>query len=34
VMTGRILQVYSGKDADRIFGDENLPRIDADGDEL
>jgi hypothetical protein len=34
VVTGRILQVYSEKDAHRIFGDEDLPRIDADDDEL
>ena len=34
VLTGRILQVYSAKDAHRIFGDENLPRVDADDDEL
>jgi hypothetical protein len=34
VVTGRILQVYSEKDAHRIFGDEDLPRVDADEDEL
>jgi hypothetical protein len=34
VMTGSILQAYSGKDAHRLFGDEDLPRIDADDDEL
>lgn len=34
VVTGRILQVYTGKDAHRIFGDEDLPRVHADDDEL
>jgi hypothetical protein len=34
VMTERILQAYSGKDAHRLFGDEDLPRVDADDDEL
>src|SRR5271154_3508265 len=34
VTTGRILQTYSEKDAQRTFGDDNLPRIDADEDEL
>jgi hypothetical protein len=34
VVTGRILQVYSEKDGHRIFGDEDLPRVDADDDEL
>jgi|SRR5580700_9920225 hypothetical protein len=34
VVTGKILQVYSGKDAHRIFGGEDLPRVDADDDEL
>lgn len=32
VATPRILQVYSGKDAHHIFGDEDLPRVDADDD--
>lgn len=34
VETGKILQVYSENDAQRIFGDEDLPRIQADADEL
>jgi hypothetical protein len=34
VATGKILQTYSEKDAQRIFGDEDLPRIDAEEDEL
>jgi hypothetical protein len=34
VVTGMILQVYSEKDAHRIFGDKDLPRVDADDDEL
>jgi hypothetical protein len=34
VATGKILQTYSEKDAQRVFGNEDLPRIDADDDEL
>jgi hypothetical protein len=34
VATGKILQTYSEKEAQRTFGDENLPRIDEDEDEL
>lgn len=34
VATGKILQAYSEKDAQRIFGKEDLPRVDADHDEL
>jgi hypothetical protein len=34
VATGRILQSYSEKDAQRTFGDDNLPRIDEDEVEL
>jgi hypothetical protein len=32
--TGKILHAYSAKDAQRIFGNEDLPRVDADDDEL
>jgi hypothetical protein len=34
VTTGKILQTYSEKEAQRVFGDEDLPRVDADDDEL
>jgi hypothetical protein len=34
IATGEILQTYSEKEAQRKFGDENLPRIDEDDDEL
>lgn len=34
VATGKILQAYSEKDAERIFGTQDLPRIDEDEDEL
>lgn len=34
VATGKILQTYSEKDAQRTFGNEDLPRVDADDDEL
>jgi hypothetical protein len=34
VATGKILQRYSEQDARRLFGDEDLPRIDADDDGL
>jgi hypothetical protein len=34
VATGKIMQTYSEKDAQRTFGNEDLPRIDADDDEL
>ena len=34
VATGRILQAYSAREAQRIFGDKDLPRIDQDSDEL
>jgi hypothetical protein len=34
VATGRILQTYSENDAQRIFGNEDLPSVDADHDEL
>jgi hypothetical protein len=34
VATGKILQTYSEKGAQRAFGEEDLPRIDADDDEL
>jgi hypothetical protein len=34
VATGRILKAYSEKDARRTFGDEDLPRVDADADDL
>jgi hypothetical protein len=34
VVTGRILQAYSENDALHTFGDENLPRVEADDDDL
>jgi hypothetical protein len=34
VVTGKILQTYSQKDAHRIFGNDDLPRIVEDDDEL
>ncbi len=34
VTTGKILQTYSAKDAQSTFGNEDLPRIDADHDDL
>lgn len=34
VATGRILKTYSEKDAQRIFGNDDLPRVDADDEEL
>jgi hypothetical protein len=34
VATGKILQAYSGKEAHRLFGDADLPRLEEDGDEL
>ena len=34
VVTGRILETYSPKDAHRIFGDDDLPRLDEDDDNL
>jgi hypothetical protein len=34
VATGKILQTYSEKDAQRIFDNENLPRVGAPGDDL
>lgn len=34
VATGKILQTFSEKDAQRIFGDKDLPRVDEDDDEL
>jgi hypothetical protein len=32
VATGKILQTYSAKDAQRTFGDDDLPRVDKDDD--
>jgi hypothetical protein len=34
VATGEILQSYSEQDAQRVFGTDDLPRVDADDDEL
>ncbi len=34
VATGKILQTYTEKEAQRTFGTEDLPRVDADEDEL
>lgn len=34
VLTGKILQAYSEKEAQRIFGEQDLPRVEADKDEL
>jgi len=34
IATGKIMQAYSEKDAQRIFGSEDLPSVDADSDEL
>jgi len=34
VSTGKILQTYSEKEAQRTFGNEDLPSVDADDDEL
>ena len=34
VATGNILQTYSEKDAQRIFDNENLPRVGPPDDEL
>jgi hypothetical protein len=34
VATGKILQTYTEKDAQRIFGKEDLPSVDAEDDEL
>jgi hypothetical protein len=34
VATGKILQTYSERDAQRLFGGDDLPRVDADEDEL
>ena len=32
--SGRILEAYSPKDAQRIFGDEDLPRVEEEDDDL
>lgn len=34
VATGRILEAYPARDAHRIFGDEDLPRVEEDDDDL
>jgi hypothetical protein len=34
VSTGKILQSYSAQDAHRMFGDEDLPRLEGDEDGL
>lgn len=34
VDTGKILEAYSEKEAQRMFGDEDLPKVEADDDEL
>ena len=34
VMTGKILQSYSAKDAHHIFGNEDLPHLDEEDDDL